>query len=105
MSDFLDTLTAADITDILANTKKRGQTQETLDTFDKSGEMYVILNTLPQYKGKDKMQLQAIRNQLTIKAKALELGHIRFAKKDDNILMINTSLLAVEDSDESEDES
>lgn len=96
-------LTAADITAIIASSRNRGGNEKFLKDFDASGEMYCVLNEVPQYAGKSKEQFVSVKNALTQKAKSLDLSHVRLVKNDDMILVVNTNLLAVEEtSDEDE---
>lgn len=96
MSDHT-TLSKADITRLLSNNRERGGIERTLREFVSSNEMYCVVNELPKYSGKTKEQLAAVKNQLTMKAKSLEMTNIRLVKSDDNILIVNTDFLADEE--------
>jgi hypothetical protein len=95
MSD-LKTLTAADITRLLSSTRERGGHDAFLREFNDSGEMYAILNSHPRYSGKTKEQLISLKNQLSMKAKALDLTNIKLVKHGDDIIIVNTALVVNE---------
>jgi hypothetical protein len=93
-------LTAAEITAILANNRNRGGLDTFLTDFEKSDEMYRVLNEQPQFAAKTKDQLVSIKNQLTMKAKKAEMTNVRLVKNGELILIVNTDkLVSAEDSE------
>lgn len=96
-------LTPEAITALLASKRERGGHERNIKAFVESGEMYKDLATI--YVGKDKDQLYALKNTLTMKAKALDLaGSVSFAKVEDTVVMINTAVLATATSEPTEEE-
>lgn len=104
MSDSLNVLTAADITAILSNSRVRGGDETFIRNFVESGELYAIVNEHPSYKAKTAAQMVSKKNQMTMKAKALGFANVKLVKADDNILIVNTDLLAEQSEDSDEDE-
>lgn len=95
----MDALTASDISAILAQNRNRGGLDKFLTDFTNSGDMYRVINEVPQFAGKSKEQLNSVKNQLTMKAKKADLSNIRLVKKDDTILIVNTEKLVTEGED------
>lgn len=100
-------LTAAEITQLMSNARERGGHERNIRKFNESNEMYKDLAEF--YPGKTPEQLKALKNQLTMKARSLELGHIKFVKVDDTqYIVVNTNLLEGDvesDEDESDEAS
>lgn len=90
------TLSAAEITAALSNTRTRGGAESFLKGFVNSGEMYAVVNEHPNYANKSKEQLVSVKNALTTKAKALDLTDVKFVKVDGNLVIVNTSKLVTE---------
>ena len=92
----MEALTSEQITAILSQTRNRGGHERNIRQFIESGNMYEVVSERPEYKTKD---ATVLKNTLTQVAKKAQLGSVRFVKHEGGVLMINTSLLASEDSE------
>lgn len=90
-------LDSAAITALLASKRERGGHERNIRQFIASGEMYRDLSEV--YPGKTAAQLAALKNTLTMKAKALDLSNVRFLKAEDTVIIVNTDNVVTEESE------
>jgi hypothetical protein len=95
------TLSPADITALLANTRERGGHERFARKFIDSGEMYVQLNLHPQYAGKSE---SAVKQGFANAAKKIEGSNLKVVDAGEpmGLILVNVNVATAAVTDEND---